>query len=133
MGRVSRNTKQKEIITRELKKFSSFFTAEEVYQSVKKSDKKIGLATIYRFLKEYAKKEELHSYKCGKKTVYSTDKNNHSHFICKNCGTNEHIQVKNIDFIKKKIKGSVCHFQIDIYGICKNCVENFESKRKNNK
>src|SRR3989344_3270029 len=123
MGRISRNTKQKELVAKELKNFSSFFTAEEIYQSVKKYDKKIGLATIYRFLKEYAKKEELHSYQCGKKTIYSNNKNSHSHFICKNCGKTVHMDVKDIDFIKKKIKGSVCHFQIDIYGICEKCLE----------
>jgi len=65
----------------------------------------------------------LHSYFCGKKTIYSNDKNNHSHFICEKCGKTTHMNIDQIDFIKKKIKGSICHMQIDIYGICESCLE----------
>ncbi|HLC61014.1 MAG TPA: transcriptional repressor [Candidatus Nanoarchaeia archaeon] len=123
MPRLSRETKQKDVIRGELTNFNSFFAAEDLYEKVKKKGEKIGIATVYRLLKELTKKEELHEYACNRRAVYSNNKNSHSHFICKNCGKTAHIEVKDINFIKKKIKGSVCHFQIDIYGICEKCLE----------
>ncbi len=126
MGRVSRNTKQKELIKNELKSFSSFFAAKELYNKVKKRDKRIGIATIYRHLNGLSKSDKLHSYFCGKKTIYSTGSQNHFHFICEKCGKVSHIDVKNINFIKSKIKGNICHMQIDIYGICESCLEKWK-------
>ena len=121
MARISRETRQKETIRQELSSFSSFFTAEDLYGKVRKESPGIGLATVYRFLNSLAKKDYLHSYLCNRKTVYSTNKSNHFHFICKRCGKTEHINIKNIDFIKKSIKGNICHLQIDTYGICESC------------
>ncbi len=43
MPRLSRQTKQKEIIREELKGFDSFFAAEDLYAKVKKKDAKIRL------------------------------------------------------------------------------------------
>ncbi len=123
MGRISRNTKQKELIKNELKSFKSFFAAEDLYKKVKNKDEKIGIATVYRMLNELSKGEKLHSYLCGNKTVYSTGSRNHFHFICEKCSKVSHIEVKNIDFIKKKIKRNICHMQIDIYGVCDNCAK----------
>ena len=48
--------------------------------------------------------------------------NNHSHFICEKCGIKKHIDIKNIDFIKKNIPGSICHFQVDVTGVCDKCI-----------
>ena len=121
MPKPSRQTHQKEIINEEIKKFSSFFTADELLEKANKKDKKIGIATIYRFLKEAVNSGTLHSYTCERKTIYSLGKKSHCHFICEKCGKIEHIEIKNIDFIKKQISGSVCHFQIDVTGICEKC------------
>jgi len=116
-----RQTKQKNRISHELDKFSSFFTAEELFEKVNKVDNKIGIATIYRFLKDLRDKGELHSYMCDRRTLYSKNNQSHSHFICEQCGRVEHFKVENIDFLKNKIKGSVCHFQLDVSGICEKC------------
>lgn len=118
---ISRNTKQKEILFNEIEKFNSFFTAEELLGKANKKDTKIGIATIYRFLKNLSKKRKIHQYNCNRKTIYSIDKKSHCHFICEKCGKSSHIEINSLDFIKNKIKGSICHFQIDINGICKNC------------
>jgi len=121
MVRKSRNTKQKEIIQKEITKLTSFFTAEELLGKVNKKDSKIGIATIYRFLKEAQNKGAIHSYTCNRKTIYSTKKNSHCHFTCEKCGKIKHIDIQSLDFIKNKIKGSICHFQIDVSGVCEKC------------
>ncbi len=123
MGRISRNTRQKGLIRGELSRTDSFFTAEEIHKKLKKKDSDIGIATVYRFLNEMKKKNELHSYVCQRKSLYSRNEKNHCHFICEKCGKAEHIDIDSVDFIRKKIKGNVCHFQVDVFGICTDCLK----------
>ena len=121
MVKKSRQTKQKEVLDEVIKKFDSFFTAEELLTKVNKKDLKIGIATVYRFLKELVSKSQIHSYICNRKTIYSLENNSHCHFTCEKCGKVEHIKVDSLDFLKDKIEGSICHFQIDVSGICSSC------------
>jgi Fur family transcriptional regulator, ferric uptake regulator len=121
INKQMRKTKQKELIEEEVKKLDSFFTAEELFKRVNQKDKKIGIATVYRFLRNLKKKEKLHSYLCNRKTVYSKEENNHCHFVCQKCGEIKHFDVKSLDFLK--IKESICHFQIDVHGTCKKCLK----------
>ena len=116
-----RNTIQKELIKKEIKLFHSFFNAEELYLQVSKKDSKIGVATVYRFLKKLAEDGKIHTYLCDRKTIYSSNIKSHCHFICKKCGDVEHINLKKVDFLQKGVKGDICHFQIDISGICEQC------------
>src|SRR3989338_7479649 len=95
-----RHTRQKELIKTEMEKFSSFFTAEELFNKVK--DKKIGIATVYRFLREFDKKE-LCCFVCNRKTVYSRRKDNHCEFTCQKCNKTFHFNVDSLDFLKNKI------------------------------
>jgi len=119
----SRNTRQKNLLQAELEKMTGFFSAEDFYMIILKKMSNMGLATIYRFLNERVKNGQLHSYYCDKRAVYSNSKNNHCHYICQKCGKIQHVDIKNIDTIKKSIRGSICHFQIDVYGICENCLK----------
>ena len=121
INKQMRKTKQKELIEEEVKKLDSFFTAEELFKRVNQKDKKIGIATVYRFLRNLKKKEKLHCYLCNRKTVYSKEENNHCHFVCQKCGEIKHFDVKSLDFLK--IKESICHFQIDVHGTCKKCLK----------
>jgi Fur family ferric uptake transcriptional regulator len=123
MEKKSRKTKQKELMQSEILKFTSFFTADELYNKIKGKDHNIGMATVYRFLKDLRRKKELHSYICNRKMIYSREENNHCHFICQRCNKITHFSIDKIDFLKTKIKGDICHFQIDVYGICEECLK----------
>lgn len=114
----SRNTKQKETIQKELDKIKTFFTAEELH---KLCSKKIGIATIYRFLKELEKKKQIYSYICDRKTIYSKQNKSHCHFICEKTGKIIHFEIDSLDFLKNKIPGKITSFQIEIKGICDDC------------
>jgi Fe2+ or Zn2+ uptake regulation protein len=65
-----RNTKQKEIINKEIMRFKTFFTAEDLYNKIKIIDKQIGLATVYRVLKDLRKNKKIYSYTCNGKVIY---------------------------------------------------------------
>jgi len=121
MAKISRQTRQKEMIAKSLEKFKGFFTAEELHNSVNKIDPSIGIATVYRFLRNFVTNRQIHSYTCNRRTIYSIRDNSHCHFICEKCGKVEHIQINSLDFIKNQIDGTICHFQIDITGLCSKC------------
>ena len=114
---MPRMTAQKKQLYEEIKNCPPFFDAYELHQRTKK---KIGLATIYRFLSVLESDGELHSFTCENKRIYSRDKTSHAHFRCEKCNRTEHIKMKNVDFLKS-VDGEVCHFQIEIVGICTAC------------
>ena len=118
-----RKTKQKEILEEEVKKKKIFFTAEEFHNVIQKKNTKIGIATIYRFLNEKVNKNELHSYICNRRALFSTQNKVHAHFFCEQCKKEKHIEIKNVDFLKNEISGEICHFQIDVSGICEKCLK----------
>ncbi|MFO7677377.1 MAG: transcriptional repressor [Thermoplasmatota archaeon] len=126
----SRKTKQKELIQSEINIMNSFFTADDLYEKIKKKDQSIGIATIYRFLKDLREQKDLHSYVCERKMIYSQDENNHCHFVCQQCNKIMHFTIDKIDFLKTKIPGDICHFQIDVHGICNTCRQKSEDKSK---
>jgi len=123
MPRKSRNTKQKEIIQNEIEKIKEFFTAEDLYDSIKKKYSEIGLATIYRFMKDLRKAKKIHVYTCNNRLLYSKDKKSHCHFVCEETRKIIHFDVDSLDFLKNKIPGSISSFQIEVKGKCEECLK----------
>ncbi|MEK6927163.1 MAG: transcriptional repressor [Nanoarchaeota archaeon] len=123
--KTTRQTKQKEIISNNIEKINGFFTAEDLLKKTRTQDKRIGIATIYRFLKELKNKNQIHSYLCNRKTLFSKEKSSHCHYICEKTGKIIHFNINNIDFLKNiNLPGSISSFQIEIKGICKDCKSN---------
>ncbi|MDP3734355.1 MAG: transcriptional repressor [Nanoarchaeota archaeon] len=116
-----RLTSQKTLLQQELDHSTTLFDAEELYAKAVKKNSAIGIATVYRFLRECVDAGKLHSYSCDRKTIYSTSKNNHSHFRCEKCASVHHIDIKKLDFLPVNLRNMVCHVQIDITGICISC------------
>ena len=119
----SRNTRQKELIEKTISNFTTFFNAQEVLDKVNKKDKKIGIATVYRFLKELKKQNVIYSYQCQNKTIYSNSQKSHCHFHCTKTGKTFHFEIDNLDFLKNKIPGKIQSVQIEINGICEHHIE----------
>ena len=117
---INRNTRQKEIIIKEVNNLNQFFNANELYEKVNKKDSKIGIATVYRILRDLRKRNILHSYICNRKTIYSKDDRSHCHFTCQKCGKISHLSIKSLNFLENTNK-SICHFQIDVEGVCESC------------
>src|SRR3989338_10857700 len=116
---MARITAQKRALHDEIKKFNSFFDVEKLQEKTSKQG--IGLATVYRFLNALEKEGSIHSFMCGNRKIYSADKTSHAHFKCEQCRTLKHIKIRNIDFIKEIANGEICHFQIELVGICSEC------------
>jgi len=123
MVRQSRSTKQKTYLQQELEKINTFFSAEEFYRRVKKKDAEIGIATVYRYLRELQEKREIFAYTCDRRTVYSRGQKSHCHFTCEKTGKVVHFDINNLDFLKNKIPGSITSFQLEVRGFCDDCEE----------
>ncbi|MFH1786244.1 MAG: transcriptional repressor [archaeon] len=120
---MPRKTRQKELLLSEVEKLDVIFSADDLFKLAREKDTKIGIATVYRFLRNLMAKQQLHSYLCNRRMVYSKDMNSHCHFICQKCGKVAHFKVEDIGFIKEKIDGQLCHFQIDVHGLCRGCLK----------
>ncbi len=118
-----RTTKQKNILLQAIQSSKSFFDAAALHKQVLTIDHRIGIATTYRFLKQLEEKGEVHSYLCANRKIYSVSKQNHVHFTCESCGKMTHLTLKNVDFLKQEITDEICHFQIDLVGVCKECAK----------
>src|SRR3989344_6124495 len=105
MVKLSRETRQKNLIKNEFDKLNSLFTAEDLYSKLK--NKGIGIATVYRYLKDLRNTGKLFSYNCDRKALYSKEKISHCHFICQKCNKIIHINIDSFDFLKKKIDGEI--------------------------
>lgn len=121
MRQLSRQTKQKALLQENLYRFDSFFTAEDLYHAAKKRDKTLGIATVYRFLKHAKDTHNLHTYIYDRRIVYSLHKKSQCRFICQKCHKTTLLEIKSLDFLKKKVTGNICHFQITVEGICDAC------------
>jgi len=118
----SRNTRQKEEISRIAAGFEGFFTSDDILARLRKKGSDISRATVYRYLKSLNRAGIIHRFTCGRRRVYSNKNRNHCHFICHICGKTEHFEVKKIDFIKEGEMGHACHFQLDVHGVCRKCL-----------
>ena len=118
---LTRNTKQKKIIEEYVRRTKTFFSAEELYERIKSKHPEIGIATVYRYLKEKEKTKEIFSYICDRRKIYSIQEKSHCHFICEETGKTIHFELDNIDFIKNKVPGKISSIQIEIKGICDKC------------
>jgi len=118
--KLSRKTKQKKMLSEHVKRIDTFFNAEYLLEEVQKKNQNISIATIYRFLNEEVKKGNLFRYVCEKTFVYSKEKQ-HCHFKCQKTGEMIHIDIDSLDFLKKKIPGSIMSVQIEVVGICNDC------------
>lgn len=116
-----RLTAQKNLLQQEVENSSTLFDADRLHAKVIAKNPAIGMATVYRFLRDCVEEGKLHSYSCDRKTIYSTSKNSHAHFRCEKCGLREHLALKKLDFLPAALRNAVCHLQIDVTGICSAC------------
>jgi Fe2+ or Zn2+ uptake regulation protein len=123
--RRSRNTWQKERVGEAINDFDKSFRVEDVYGKVKTEG--IGIATVYRYLSDLREEKQINYFMCDGSALYSKNKIQHTHFHCSECDQSTHIQEVKLP-LGKITGGKVESFQLDIRGICKNCLQVDSSK-----
>ena len=105
----SRATRQKALLSEAIEKFDTFFDAEDLHEQVPE----VGIATIYRFLKSEETRGKLFSFVCCRKSVYSKQQQ-HCHMINVKTGELDHFKLKDIDFLKDKVPGSIVSINVEV-------------------
>lgn len=122
-------SRQREIVQNIIKKAHNHPTVDEVYAEVRKEDKNISLATVYRNLNLLVQCGEI------KKLNFFDEENRfdpitkeHQHFVCNKCGKiidiNDNAFSKNTSIdkkIEKEYDISIDRRNVVLYGVCKNC------------
>ena len=111
-----RPTKQRMILSKLLfEKGKRHITAENLYQEVKKQDRKISLATIYNTLNQFTSLgliREIHVDQ--NKSIYCTNKESHYHLYIEDEGKIIDIPVKNVDLNIPSIPACLKLHNIDV-------------------
>jgi Fur family ferric uptake transcriptional regulator len=125
-----RMTSQREIILNEFLGREGHQHAEELTAAVKKKDKTIGQATVYRVLKVLAESGVAREVRLGDGIVryeHNVGHEHHDHLTCERCGKTVEIVDERIEELQKQLaenqKFVVTRHVMNIYGICEECRE----------
>ncbi|MGD9807590.1 MAG: Fur family transcriptional regulator [Deferribacterales bacterium] len=123
-----RMTSQRELILKTLCKQKKHVTAEQLYEILKKTDKTIGHATVYRTLKlltEAGIARELNFGEGSIRYEYDTGEEHHDHLVCVKCGENVEFFSEDIEklqqYIADKYGYKLVDHSMNLYGTCPKC------------
>lgn len=123
---MSYNTKQKQIILNIIKQYNTNFTINDIYN---KTNKSVGLTTIYRLIDKLILDGLVNKYIDGNYTYYeylgNCTNNNHFYLKCNKCKRLIHVDCDCIsdlyNHIYKKHNFIMNKNKIIINGICDKC------------
>ena len=123
-----RMTRQREVILDEFLRNEGHQSAEELTGAVKKRDRTIGQATVYRVLRVLAESGIAREVRLGDGVVryeHNVDHEHHDHLTCEVCGKTIEIFDRQIEERQKKLakehKFIVTRHVMNIFGICEDC------------
>lgn len=123
-----RMTSQRELILKTLCRQDKHVTAEQLYEILKKIDKSIGHATVYRTLKLLTEAGIARELNFGEGSVrYEPDRDNehHDHLVCVKCGENVEFFDEEIEAIQTRIAEKYGYelkdHSMNLYGVCSKC------------
>ncbi len=111
-----RTTKQRRILAKILfDKGNRHVSADELYQDVKKEDRKISMATVYNTLKQFTNLGIIREVVVDQnKSLYCTNRKNHYHLYIEDEGKIVDIPVQNIDLNIPSIPACLQLHNIDV-------------------
>jgi|TARA_Y100000310_G_scaffold286930_1_gene311501 Fur family peroxide stress response transcriptional regulator len=124
----SRYSFARETILNIVKSTNTHPTANEIYREVALSIPHISLNTIYRNLRQLAKKKLIYELHLSDKTRYCGNLTPHAHLHCSLCHGISDCDIDYEVFSRCFNSGEfrVSDYYLEIKGVCKNC------KKKNN-
>ena len=103
-------------------------TADEVWRNVRKKFPAIPKATVYNILDTFVEKGIVKVLIIGKEMRFDFNTSFHGHFVCKKCGKIYDVDLDcvglgqgNLPVLSEGHK--VEDFQLNFFGICKNCLK----------
>lgn len=118
-------SKQREKILEVLNQNKIHPTAEKIYSLLLARGEKVGLATVYRNLKQLVESKKVLSVKTFEPTErFDGTLSPHYHFLCEKCNTVYDLPIEitqDLTNNTEKLGYSVTKYNIMISGICPNC------------
>ena len=123
-------TRPREVIVKKIlgAKAGEHFTADELWGELRKKDKRVSRATVYRTLNLLVEKKVVEEHDFGKGEKYyerMVERPHHDHLICIHCGQIIEFENPEIEFLQQKIahqKGFVISYHSHkLFGACSAC------------
>ncbi|OPY67619.1 MAG: Peroxide-responsive repressor PerR [Syntrophorhabdaceae bacterium PtaU1.Bin034] len=125
-----RMTGQREVILDEFLLSQGHHSAEELTAAVKKKDKTIGQATVYRILRIFLESGIAREVRFGDGVVRyerNIGHEHHHHLTCERCGKIVEVPDRRLEEMQKKLAKDhgfvMTRHEMNIYGICRECRE----------
>lgn len=125
-----RMTSQRELILKTFCKQKKHVTAEQLYEVLKKIDKSIGHATVYRTLKLLTEAGIARELNFGEGSVRyepDVDDTHHDHLVCVRCGEHVEFYDAGIEELQQKVAEKHGYIlqdhSMNLYGLCAKCRE----------
>lgn len=123
-----RNTKQRRQILEAFFSTEGHISVDELYSILKKTNSKIGYATVYRTLKLLKDLKIAEGIKVDNQKIlyeHKHENKHHDHLLCVKCNKFIEITSEEIENLQEKIARNYDFETLDhkliIYGICKDC------------
>ncbi len=120
---VKRYSRQREVISNNLKSRMDHPSADMVYDSVKEELPKISLGTVYRNLKELRDSGEAISFVVDGKEHFDGNANPHIHICCDTCGSIQD-EFGKIHGLGNYLQTGFSIENVVIHGQCRECISN---------
>jgi Fur family ferric uptake transcriptional regulator len=126
-GKGLRMSHPRFIVFQELLGSETPMSPQELYRSIAKKGRKIGLTSIYRCLDLFESLEIAFKIVNGASVKYKLCEmeDHHHHIVCKRCGNVVELDFCNISEWSEKVTEStgyqVTDHQLNFYGFCKTC------------
>lgn len=113
----------------------SHVTIDELARAVRKRNRSVGYATVYRTVKllarlDYAKELDFGD---GLKRYESNLVTHHDHLVCRECGEISEFKEPRIETLQDQVAKQHGFFptmhRLDIYGYCRKCASGGQRKR----
>jgi len=127
-GQGLKSTRQRDRILDVFVSAGHHLSAEELYLLIRKSDKGIGYATVYRTLKLLAEAGLAHERRFEDgitRFEYNAAEGHHDHLICTRCGRIIEFENEQIEELQRAVarknKFLVNSHKPELYGLCAGC------------
>ena len=134
-GEGLKSTRQRDRILEVFVSAGRHMSAEELYLLLRKTDRGIGYATVYRTLKLLSSAGLAHERRFEDGVTrfeYVTAEEHHDHLICTRCGRIIEFENDKIEELQERVarknKFLVSSHKLELYGVCEGCQKKSSAK-----
>ena len=122
-----RDTRQRRVLRERLAESDSFNSAQQLFDDLRASGDKVGLATVYRNLQAMAADGEIDMLRTddGEAVYRACSTGHHHHLVCRVCGRTVEVEGPTVEAWANKVSAqhgfTDVHHTLEIFGTCGAC------------